>query len=385
MALLQRMRMRDVPWGPLLLALALTATGIAFVVSACWDPGHRWGLGREAQLQLAWWLVGLAACAAAAHVPMPTWRVLAYPAYALGLAVQLAMLALQGTPLVPAIKGQHNWLALGPLRVQPSEFIKLAVLLACARVVTMPGFDARRFAHVLGALAVAGIPAALIAKEDLGSALTFPAMIVGMLVLVGMRLGHLAALALALVLAAGVGIARLPREGPDAYKYQRLQAFLHPEQYASMEAYQTIRSIRSIGSGQVTGKGYAAGDQNRLGWLPEKHTDMIFAVVGEEVGFVGSASVLCGFLLFAWSGMLAATQARDPFGRALATGFVCLVMGQASINLAVALGLMPVTGITLPFFSYGGSSLLGTYIGLGMLLATGGASRAPSGSLSRGW
>jgi len=389
MPLLQRLRLREVPWTPLVLALLLTATGVAFVISACYDPGHRFGLGREAQLQLAWWLVGVVACVGAAHVPLTTWRALAIPAYVAGLVVQVAMIALQDTPLVPAIKGQHNWLALGPLRVQPSEFIKLAVLLGCARVFSSPGFDARRFAHVLGALAMAGVPAALIAREDLGSALTFPAMIGGILVLVGMRMSHLVLLLLALVAIAGVGIARLPKEGPDAYKYQRLQAFWHPEQYASTEAYQTIRSIRSIGSGQVTGKGYAAGDQNRLGWLPEKHTDMIFAVVGEEVGFVGSASILAGFLLFAWSGLLAAAHARDVFGRALAAGYICLVMGQASINLAVALGLMPVTGITLPFFSYGGSSLLCTYIGLGMLLATGASGRAPANnatrSTTRGW
>lgn len=383
MPLLQRLRMREVHWAPLLLATALTGFGVAFVISACYDPGVRFGLGREARLQLAWWLVAMAACGACAHVPVPTWRALALPAYVSAFAVQALMIALQGTALVPNIKGQHNWLALGPLRVQPSEFIKLAVLLGCARLVTMPGFDARRFWHVCGALALAAVPAAIMAKEDLGSALTFPAMILGLLLFVGMRWQHLVGLLLAGALALGAGIASLPKEGPDAYKYHRIQAWLDPERYASTEAYQTLHSMQAIGSGQVLGKGYAAGDQNRMGWLPEKHTDMIFAVVGEEVGFLGSAFALALLLLFAWSGTLAAASARDPFGRALGIGFVALLMGQATINLAVALGLMPVTGVTLPFFSYGGSSLLCTWIGLGMLLATG---AQPRGGLApKGW
>jgi len=381
--LLHRVRLRDVPWSPLLVALALTATGVAFVASACQGDATAWILPNEARLQLGWWLIAVVAAMIALHVPLPTWRTLALPAYVWCLLVQIAMIAAAGTALVPTIKGQHNWLRLGGFTVQPSEFLKLGVLLCCARLCALPDFKVGRFSHVLGALAVAGIPAVLLAREDLGSALTFPAMIGGMLVVAGMRGRHLAALVAALVLIVGIGVSTLPKEGPKAYQYQRIQAWLHPEDYALNEAYQTRHSIRAIGSGQVTGKGFAAGDQNRLGWLPEKHTDLIVAVIGEETGFVGTSLVVLGFLAFGWAALWATAQCRDPFGRLLGAGFACLVVGQAAINLAVALGLMPVAGITLPFLSYGGSSLLGTWIGVGLVLAAGAARGSGESSRAR--
>ncbi|MBA3684552.1 MAG: FtsW/RodA/SpoVE family cell cycle protein [Planctomycetes bacterium] len=382
MSLIQRVRLRDLSWGVLLVALLLTAFGVACVISAKWDPGNRWGFGHEAQMQLAWWLVSLIACICITHITATAWREAAMFCYTASLLTQFAMIALAGSALVPKIKGQANWLVLGGLRVQPSEFVKLAVLLFCARVATYPGFDVRRFSHVLGVLAVAAVPAALMAKEDLGSALTFPPMAIGILFVAGMRLRHLAVLALAaLVLIAG-GIAALPKSGEKAYQWKRIQAWWSPEDFASTEAYQTEQSTRSIGSGQLFGKGYASGDLNRLGWLPEKHTDLIFAIAGEEWGFVGSLVVVGGFLLFGWCGLYAATQARDPFARLLGAGYVCLIIGQASINLAVAVGLMPVTGITLPFFSYGGSSLLACYLGLGLLLSASLAPRSGGTSLN---
>jgi len=369
--MLHRLRLREVVWAPLLLACLLTAIGVAFVVSATYDPGERYGLGREAQLQLAWCVIALVGFMLSAHVSALSWKRMAMPAYLGAWGILIVMTLLAGTALVPSIKGQHNWIALGPLRLQPSEFLKLAILLGTALILTRPGFDARKLPHMLGALAFAGLPAAFLAREDLGSALTFLPMAVAMLIYAGMQIRHLIVMAL---LGSGLliaGVASLPTEGARAYQYHRIQAWLHPEkeEYARAEGYQTLRSIRSIGSGQVTGKGYAAGDQNRLGWLPEKHTDMIFAVVGEEVGFLGSATAVLLFLLFGLAGLHAAVQARDPFGKLVGVGFVSLIMGQQTINLAVALALMPVTGITLPFFSYGGSSLLASFIGLGMLQA----------------
>jgi rod shape determining protein RodA len=384
MALLQRLRPRDVHWAPLLLALLLTAFGVLFVVSATYDPDGRYGLGREAQLQFTWWLISGVGCLCLAHVSVTTWKAVAYPLFGVAVVVQVLMSVL-GPPLVPVINGQSNWLVLGPLRIQPSEFIKLAMVLACARLISTPGFEARRLTHVLGALALAGVPAAIMAKGDLGSALTFPPVVLGMLLFAGMRYTHLAGLVLAGVLVVGVGISRLPHEGPKAYQYQRIQAFLHPEDYALTEGYQTLRSTRSIGSGQITGKGWAQGEHNRMGWLPEKHTDMIFAVVGEEWGFIGTAAAMLLFLGFGWSCLHAAILARDPFGRLFGAGFVCLVIGSMGINVAVATGLMPVTGIALPFFSYGGSHLLGTYLGLGILLATGVVPRGGANPTGRAW
>lgn len=394
MAILQRVRWAEVPWGWLVVALLLTAMGVTFVFSACYDANQAYGLGKEARLQFAWWGIGVAACVTAMHVPFSAWRQLAIPMFAASLALELFMLVAAGSSLVPMIKGQANWLVLGPLRLQPVEFIKLGTLIACARLVAHPDFDPKRFLHVCAALAMAAVPSALHARADLGSSLTFPPMIFGMLVAMGMRISHLVLLIGAtLVLAlGGLGLlltdapkgsslakaqsSLLPREGPKAYQYKRIQAWLHPDDYALTEGYQTARSVRSIGSGRFLGKGYLEGDQNRLGWLPEKHTDLIFAVVGEESGFVGSVLALGLFLAFAWAGLHAAGICRDPCGKALIVGYVCLIMGQATINLAVAMGLMPVTGVTLPFFSYGGSSLLACYLGLGIALSASLAQRS---------
>jgi rod shape determining protein RodA len=282
----------------------------------------------------------------------------------------LLMLALAGTALVPRIKGQANWIVLGGLRLQPVELVKLGTLLACATVAAAPRFDARKLSHCALVLAVAGLPSLIIAKEDLGSALTFVPMAVGMLLVAGMRVRHL----VLAVLAVGVLVVSayhvLPREGPKAYQWRRIDAFLHPENYALAEAYQTERAKRSIGSGQWLGKGYMQGEQNRLDWVPEKHTDLVFAVVGEEVGFAGSAGLVVLILAWCAGGLLAAAKAPGPWSRMYAGGFTCLVAGQASINLAVAMGMMPVTGVTLPFVSYGGSSLVACWLGLGIACST---------------
>ena len=355
-----------VPWWWLGLSLALSAVGILFVISATAEGGGEGLLSREAGSQLLWWLIGGVGCAAAMHVAPATWRGLALPAALAGCGVMVLMLLLAGTALVPPIKGQHNWIVLGSLRLQPVELVKLATLLACATLAAGPNFDARRLSHCGWLLLVAGIPAAIVAKEDLGSALTFPPMAIGVLLVAGMRVRHLVLAALVVVLAVAAAYAVLPREGKKAYQWRRIDAFLHPENYALAEAYQTERSKRSIGSGQWIGKGWMEGEQNRLGWVPEKHTDLVFAVIGEEVGFVGSAAFVVLVLAWCGAGLLAASRAPGPWSRLLISGFTCLVGGQASINLAVAMGLMPVTGVTLPFVSYGGSSMVVCWLGLGL-------------------
>jgi len=376
MAIVNRVAYGEVQWLLLSLGAVMTLFGLAFVVSATSDPAAP-GWGREARMQLVWWLVAMSGCVACMHVSMVTWRQAAVPLFVAAIVVQLGMMVLAGSSLVPTIKGAHNWIAIGPARVQPSEFYKLASLLVTARLLANPHVDIRRFTWSAAVFAVGCLPAVLIAREDLGSAMTFVPMVAGMLVLAGMPLRYLVLALIAGGAVAAIGVVMLPE---DSYQYKRLQAWMAPEQYALTEGFQTIRALRSIGSGQWVGKGYASGDQNLLGWLPEKHTDMIFAVIGEELGFFGALLVPLLFLGFGIAGLYAAVQCRDQFGRLVIGGFTCLVVGQATINLMVVMGLMPVTGITLPFFSYGGSSLLGTWCGLGVCAA---ASAARSKQLQR--
>lgn len=367
--MLHRPSYARVPWWWIGLSLLLSGVGILFVISATAEGAGEGLISREAASQLVWLLIGVIGCAVIVHVDPAVWRRLAFPAALAACAVMVLMLLLAGTPLVPRIKGQANWIVLGGLRLQPVELVKLATLLACATLAAGPNFDAKRLAHCGWMLLVAGIPAAIVAKEDLGSALTIPPMALGILLVAGMRVRHLTLAVLVVLLAGVAAYGLLPHDGPKGYQWRRIDAFLHPDRYALAEAYQTERSKRSIGSGQWVGKGWMEGEQNRLGWVPEKHTDLVFAVIGEEVGFVGS--VVFVLLVLAWCGigLLAAARAPGPWSRLLTSGFTCLIGGQASINLAVAMGLMPVTGVTLPFVSYGGSSMVACWLGLGMCIS----------------
>jgi rod shape determining protein RodA len=371
----ERFSYREVNWAAAVIAVLLSLTGIAFVASACLEPGGENGWSREALMQATWFCLALLAGAVCLHIPLRVWRAGAFPAYVLGLAVQMVMILAAGTALVPAIKGQCNWLRLGPIGVQPSEFIKLAVLLAVARVLTMPQVDAGRLVWVAVAGLLGGVPLLLLAREDLGSAITFVPLLVGVLIIAGMRLRWLIAGGLAgcAVIATVVGWLVTRPDANENYLSRRLLAFWQPEAYALTESYQSIRAVRSIGSGQLFGKGYGAGPQNNLDWLPEEHTDMIFAVIGEESGFVGAAVTVLLFLVLGLMLLWTAGRCRDRFGQLVIGGFACLVFGQACINLAVVTDLMPVTGVTLPFISYGGSSLLALFIGLGMCLGLGAA------------
>ena len=171
-------------------------------------------------------------------------------------------------------------------------------------------------------------------------------------------------LAVAAVLAAGVGMIAIWAE---PYRRARVFSFLDPWSDAQGSGFQIVQAMIGIGSGGITGEGLGEGVQKVL-YLPEAHTDMIFAVVGEELGLVGSALVICGFAAFAFAGFRIAMRCRDPFGKLLAAGLTALVCGQATINLAAVLGIAPLTGIPLPFVSYGGSSLVVLLAAVGILL-----------------
>ncbi len=371
--LLQRPLPKQVPWTLIGTVLVLTSYGVSQVISACWDPEATLKLGRESQAQLQWWLVSLVVGTLAGCCTPFLWRQASWPAYTLGTLVIVGMQLAAGTSFVPEIKGQANWIVFTPrLRFQPVEFVKLGVLLGMARLISLPGFDARRFKDTVIGLGTAAIPSMVVAKDDLGSALTIPPMAFGMLYAAGMQLRYLV-ISVVVMIALSIGVVFvLPKDG---YQYKRVQAWLHPDEYALTEGYQTQRSMSAIGSGQWFGKGYAVGDQNRLGWVPEKHTDLILSVAGEELGFVGTSAIMLLFMSLAFTGLATAAQCRDGFGRSLITGYICLVTGQCSINIMVATGLMPVTGVTLPFFSYGGSSLIACYIGLGMVVSCASAKR----------
>ena len=266
-------------------------------------------------------------------------------------------------PLGQAINGTRRWIRLGPVSFQPAELAKLAL------VVYLAAFLARRrdalgdFRRgLLPPLAVAGVLAALVlAQPDLGSSLTLVALTFALLFLAGGRVRHLAlVLAPALpLLAVAVWVA--------PYRVRRITTFLDPWSDPRGSGFQIIQSWLAFGNGGLLGQGIG-GSQQKLFYLPEAHTDFIFAIVGEELGLVGALAIVGLFVVLAWRGLRIGLRAPDPFGAYLALGITVLIATQAVVNLGVVTGLLPTKGLPLPFISFGGSALLVTMLATGVLL-----------------
>ena len=266
-------------------------------------------------------------------------------------------------PLGQAINGTRRWIRLGPVSFQPAELAKLAL------VVYLAAFLARRrdalddFRQgLLPPLAVAGLFAALVlAQPDLGNCLTLLALTFALLFLAGGRVRHLAlVLAPALPLLA-IAIWAAP------YRIRRITAFLDPWSDPRGSGFQIIQSWLAFGNGGLLGQGIG-GSRQKLFYLPEAHTDFVFAILGEELGFVGALTIVGLFVVLAWRGLRIGLRAPDPFGAYLALGITVLITTQTVVNLGVVMGLLPTKGLPLPFISFGGSALLVTMLATGVLL-----------------
>ena len=261
-----------------------------------------------------------------------------------------------------AVNGARRWLNVGPVVFQPSELAKLALAVWAASYLTRkrPPQRLPELWRPFGLLA--GIFCALLlAEPDLGTAITILLMLAGMLLVAGTP-GR--------TLGAGLSIAgavSLLAVWFEPYRRARLFSFIDPWRDAQGAGYQTVQAIIGLGSGGIFGRGLGQSIE-KANFLPEAHTDMIFAIIGEELGLVGAAAVIAAYAAFAYFGLRIAIGCKDPFGKRLAAGLTVLVCGQAAINLAAVMGLAPLTGIPLPFVSYGGSSLVIALISVGILL-----------------
>jgi len=279
------------------------------------------------------------------------------------------------------VNGARRWLGVGSLSFQPSELAKLSLAVWAA------AYLARRPApRTLGELfrpigLTTGVVCALILFEpDLGTVIAIGVVLGAILVVSGTPLRVLAAGG---SIAAGLALAAIWIE---PYRRARVLSFLDPWHDAQGAGFQNVQALIGLGSGGIFGEGLGQG-VTKINSLPEAHTDMIFAVIGEELGLVGVTLVIAAYVAFAYAGLRVALRCRDPFGKRLAAGLTALVCGQALINLAAVLGLAPLTGITLPFVSYGGTSLVVSLASAGVLLniaGHGGAARAQVPDRSRG-
>jgi cell division protein FtsW len=342
-----------------LVTLGLVAFGLVMVFSAT-SAAAALGEGDPMRFlfkQGAYALAGAVLLTVFARADYHRLRLFAPTLLVAALALCVLVLA-----VAPTVNGARRWFFVGPVSFQPSELAKLALCVwVCAHLSRRPA--PQTFGELMKpiGLVVALFAGLVLVQPDLGTTISLMLMVAGVLLVSGLPLRVLATAGCA---ALALGAAAIWIE---PYRRARLFAFLDPTQDPQGAGYQTLQAVIGIGSGGLTGNGLGEGVQ-KINFLPEAHTDMIFAVVGEELGLVGSTAVVAGFVAFAWAGYRVALRCRDPFGKRLAAGITTLVCAQAAVNLAAVLGIAPLTGIPLPFVSYGGSSLVVLLAAVGVLL-----------------
>jgi rod shape determining protein RodA len=310
-------------------------------------------------------IVGLILMYAVSRIDYSRLRELRYPIY--GVMIGLLLLVIG---IATATRGAKSWIVLPFFNFQPSELGKVLL------VVALSGFlvdRMRRMGHETTArITLLGlIPAMIVmAEPDLGSAMVYVVGTLAVLFVAGAPWKHFAALFALFAVAIALVLVAAPAAGVEVlkpYQVDRLTAFLHPSANPNGEGYQQQQSKIAIGSGEKTGRGVAHATQTSLNFLPEHHTDFIFAVIGETYGFAGCALVLSLYALLIWRGLHILTLAKNLYGALLAGGITLMFLFQLFVNVGMNVGIMPITGVTAPLLSFGGSSMLATFLALGLL------------------
>lgn len=339
-------------------AVGLSLFGLLFVYSATSDgPNPNAFLYRQAAA-MAIGLVAMVAVSAFDYRVFRAWSAVFYGASLL----LLLLVALQGE----VVNGSKAWLQLGGFQFQPSELAKASLIVILAALLHERREETLGLRALVEALAVAAVPMIFILLQpDFGTFMVFAAIVFGVLLLARVRVRYLVALALMGVLSV-VGI--IASGALKAYQVDRITSFLDPGSADPQgSAFNVNQAQIAIGSGQFAGQGLFQGSQTSLSYVPENHTDFIFTVVGEELGFIGASIMLGAFALLLWRALRIAALSRDTFGTLVAGGVVAVFGFQVFINVGMAVGIMPVTGLPLPFVSFGGTSLIGSFLMVGLL------------------
>jgi len=265
----------------------------------------------------------------------------------------------------PRIAGTRRWFLAGPIQVQPSELAKIVAALLVAKLFSESRRESLGIREILIPGAAVGLLALLIAAEpDLGTAFCLVPLFLAVASLSGLRVKALLTLIVALGVVGGLGWQFALKD----YQKVRIYTFLDPSLDPKGAGYQKIQSQIAVGSGGLFGKGYRKGSQSQLGYLPARHTDFVFSVLAEELGFLGVVTVLALYLLVLWRALETAQLARDRVGAFLVAGITATLAFQVVYNIAMVAGLVPVKGLPLPLMSYGGASMLSTFLGLGLVM-----------------
>ena len=309
--------------------------------------------------QVMWALTGLAVLSIVMRIDYRAYRNEQLVWGLLGLVALLLVAVLFARP----IKGSRRWFGLGGFGIQPSELAKVAAIFFTALVLDrrMHRINDVKYALAPIALIVGGLAGLILIEPDFGTSVTLAVVVSAMVVAAGLSFRYIFGLAAVLLPLGYLVLISAP------YRWRRLVAFWNPEADPLGDGFHLLQSLIAVGSGGVFGRGLMGGIQ-KLFYLPEPHTDFIFAVISEELGLIGATIVVACFGVIAWRGLRAATTAPDRFGAFLALGITMMVVAQAFVNLSVVLGLMPTKGIPLPLVSNGGSSLLVNLAAIGVLL-----------------
>ena len=382
----------------LLLAICLC---IGVGITAIYSASYNWDLGLAGSIyekQIIWALLGVTVMVITMVIPLKLFYALAYVLYGLTIALLILVLEL----------GDRRWFNIGPIHIQPSELAKITTVLVIARFLAYRSRDLTRARAYIPPLLFVLVPILLVFKQpDLGTALVFSILILPMFFWAGARPVHLFfllspaltlicafhpwMLAAILVILIGILFYERPRLFTASilllvnlavaviapymwenklhdYQKRRILTFLDPNMDKLGAGYQVIQSKIAIGSGGLKGKGFLEGTQTKLAFLPEQHTDFIFSVICEEFGFLGAVLVLALFVFILWRALSIAVQTKSRFASLTAIGLATILLFHIFVNIGMTIGLMPVTGLPLPFLSYGGSTLITNTILIGLLL-----------------
>jgi cell division protein FtsW len=361
----------EMRWETRLLGM-VTAALLVFGIAATYGAaslvtlqGQNAGLG-FALRQVMGAAVGGVLLLLASRLDYYRWRQLAWPLLFVTTVFLLIPLLPFTRAIAPTINGARRWVDLGPLNFQPSELARLVVVIWCAMLASKKGMQVREFKKgVLPFILILGLISVLILLEPNLSMATLVALLGGLVLFTsGAKIGHFG-------LVAGFGLLLVFHQIHDVqYRLARMLTFLNPGNATTEAGFQIHQSLVGIGSGQLFGVGFGEGQQ-KLGYLPYAYSDFLFSTIGEEWGFVGVSVVVALFALFCWLGFRIARTAADPFGQYLAVGLTATVGLTAFMHMAVSLGLIPTTGLTLPFMSYGRSSQVISLLGTGILINIG--------------
>ncbi len=357
----------NLPWGMVALIGAIAVIGLVTVYSATYASNGPSSLYYK---QLIWVAIGLIMMCSALIVDYHTVGRYAYILYAVSIVLLLLVMVIGRTGM-----GAQRWLAIGPFAFQPSELAKLSVTLALARYFAE---DPKRGGYDLRDLVIPGtmvlVPLALVLKQpDLGTAIMLLLTASLIVVIAGIRVRALFIVFMIIATVASAVFLISPVRHKiwgslKPYQQNRIRAFADPGSDPLGSGYHANQSKIAVGSGQITGKGYRKGTQSRMAFLPERHTDFIFAVIAEEWGFIGAALLTLLYLMLLMVGVDTAKNAKDRLGALMAGGIVSMISLYVFINVGMAVGIVPVVGVPLPLVSYGGTSIITTFLALGLLL-----------------